>query len=365
MSSIILSGYYGFDNLGDEAILMALTALFKTIDQDLEIIIISGNPALTEKRYQVPSVNRNNILEIIKAVKKCDLFISGGGSLLQDITGRKSIPFYLGQVFLAQMMGKKTAFFAQGIGPVKSRFYQRCIKYVMNRSDYISVRDADSRELLLKWGVNPEKIRLTADPVFVLKNVLDGLTADERNKDKALVGVSVRPWASNDYLVPFSEALAKFAGEIEADIMILPLHRREDLEISNRLKGLLAGKFPGEVFIEEEDSPLGLLKKYQGIDFFWGVRLHSIIFSVLSGIPFIAVDYDPKIKGFLDALGINSSVGITAMDSGELYRVSMSLWDNHEKFKKALYNKRDLFAGLSFKSALEVYELIKDSSTTP
>jgi len=107
------------------------------------------------------------------------------------------------------------------------------------------------------------------------------------------------------------------------------------------------------------------LKKYQELDFFWGVRLHSLIFSVLSGIPFVAVDYDPKIKGFLDILGINSSIGIEDMDSGELYRISMSIWDNYEQFKTVLNKKVDLFAGLSFRSALDVYKLIEESSFTP
>lgn len=362
MSKIILSGYYGFDNLGDEAILMALTAIFKTIDQKLELIILSGDPVLTEKRYQQRSINRNNIWELIKAIKGCDLFISGGGSLLQDITGKKSIPFYLGQVFLAQLMGKKTAFFAQGIGPVKSRFYQRCIKFVMNRSDFISVRDVDSRELLLKWGVDAKKIKLTIDPVFVLKNVVEDFIAHKESQDKPIVGVSVRPWGSNEYLVFFADALIKFAQKINADIMIIPLHLGEDRVISSKLKELLDKKYQGEVFIEEFATPLDILKKYQEIDFFWGVRLHSLIFSVLNRIPFVAIEYDPKIKGFLNMLGINSGIEIENLDSGELYRVSMSIWDNYEQFKTVLNKKVDSFAGIAFTNILDVYKLVKESS---
>src|SRR5690554_5843293 len=114
MTKIIIAGYYGFDNIGDEAILMSMVKAFKSINKEIEILVLSNNPEKTSKEYKVKSINRNNLVAFIKELKNCNLFISGGGSLLQDITGWKSIPFYIGQLVLAKIMRKKTVVFAQG-----------------------------------------------------------------------------------------------------------------------------------------------------------------------------------------------------------------------------------------------------------
>lgn len=365
MAKIIISGYYGFDNLGDEAILMAMVSVLKSVDQKFDLLALSNSPDTTEKRYQIPSINRNNLMAVFKEIKGSDMFISGGGSLLQDITGWKSIPFYLGQVFIAQLMGKKTVFYSQGIGPVKNRFYQWCIKMIMNRSDLVSVRDIKSKELLLQWGVKEDKVELTIDPAFVLKTLLGDYTKNKEEQDKPLIGVSVRPWADNEYLRAFANGLAKFAQEINGDIIILPLHLGEDQEISKELKEILLNDFKktgyrGGVFLERFLTPLDILGKYQEIDFFFGVRLHSIIFSTISKIPFVALEYDPKVKGLLNMIGINSGLKIEELDSEVLYRISMSIWKNSDQFKAILKEKTDLFAKLSLKNAIDLSKLIVD-----
>ncbi|MFP4016800.1 MAG: polysaccharide pyruvyl transferase family protein [Halanaerobiales bacterium] len=121
MHRYLISGYYGFDNNGDEAILMSIVAALQSINKEIKITVLSANPSVTAGRYNIEAVNRNKFTDIIMAIRNSDLFISGGGSLLQDVTGWKSVPYYLGQVIIAQMMGKKTAFYAQGIGPVKNK----------------------------------------------------------------------------------------------------------------------------------------------------------------------------------------------------------------------------------------------------
>ncbi len=84
---IVISGYYGFDNVGDEAILLSMIQAFRSYDPTIEIIVLSNTPERTKLEFNVDAVNRWNIKAIFQALKGSDGLISGGGSLLQDETG--------------------------------------------------------------------------------------------------------------------------------------------------------------------------------------------------------------------------------------------------------------------------------------
>ena len=113
MSKLVISGYYGFDNAGDEAMLLAMVGAFRSMEPSLDITVISGNPADTRQRYGVSAVHRLNLWGIIRAIQRCDLLISGGGSLLQDVTSGRSIFYYLGIMQLACWMGRRIMLYAQ------------------------------------------------------------------------------------------------------------------------------------------------------------------------------------------------------------------------------------------------------------
>ena len=51
---------------------------------------------------------------ILRAVKKCDMLISGGGSLLQDVTSSKSLHYYLSIIRCAEFFHKKVFIYSQG-----------------------------------------------------------------------------------------------------------------------------------------------------------------------------------------------------------------------------------------------------------
>ncbi len=366
MSKYLLSGYYGFDNIGDEAILMSLVAGLKSLDKRIVITALSATPEHTADRYNIKSINRNNILSIFKEIKECDCFLSGGGSLLQDVTGWKSIPYYLGQLLIAQLMGKKSIIYAQGIGPVKGKYYRWLIKIILKKTNYISVRDKESKELLINWGINPEKIKLSVDPVFILRN----LTGDYNNSNKELIlpkgqkpliGVSVRPWMDNKYIDNLAQSLSKFTMEIDANVVIIPFHINQDQEISKKLREKVIsrwseGDYKADIVLSEAETPIQVLSQYKELDFLLGVRLHSLIFSVLSNVPFVAIEYDPKIAGFLNMIGINSSVDINNLDSQQLYRICQSVWSNKGKFKGILEQQGNLLGQIAIKSISDVIE---------
>ncbi len=107
MNKILISGYYGYDNLGDEAVLETILNNIRSVIEDSEITVLSSNPIATTAKYDVNSVGRSSIMGVIKALSKCDVLISGGGSLLQDVTSRLSIFYYLLIIMFGRMMGKR------------------------------------------------------------------------------------------------------------------------------------------------------------------------------------------------------------------------------------------------------------------
>ena len=114
-------------------------------------------------------VTNEKIIEVIRAIGKCDLFISGGGSLLQDVTSTRSILYYLALMMMALIFRKPVMVYANGIGPINKKMNRILTRVILNRVDYITLRDEDSKAFLHQLGVTNENIIVTADPVFTLE----------------------------------------------------------------------------------------------------------------------------------------------------------------------------------------------------
>jgi polysaccharide pyruvyl transferase WcaK-like protein len=172
VSRLVLSGYYGFRNSGDEAVLKSILTALESAGREagiqVEPIVLSGDPEWTSRQYGVESVHRMKLAEVRKALKSSDGLISGGGSLLQDATGMGSIPYYLVIMALARWCGKPTFVYAQGIGPVNRRMFQPFIKGAFKKAAYVSVRDEESAILLRRYGVPQGSIEVVPDPVMGL-----------------------------------------------------------------------------------------------------------------------------------------------------------------------------------------------------
>ncbi len=118
---IMISGYYGYKNTGDDSLLQAIIKNITEIKPYVDITVLSINPAETARLYGVRSIHRFNALKIIRAMKRTKLLISGGGSLMQDVTSTQSLLYYLSIILAAKKSGAKVMVYASGIGPIKNR----------------------------------------------------------------------------------------------------------------------------------------------------------------------------------------------------------------------------------------------------
>jgi polysaccharide pyruvyl transferase CsaB len=202
--------------------------------------------------------------------------------------------------------------YAQGIGPVNKQINKKLMKWILNKVDLITVRDSSSKELLENLGVLKPSIYVNSDPVFLLKKKNIDSAIDSRpfiqklinSDDRPLIGVSVREYKDSeaDSKRIFARAADYLIENYQAKIIFLPFKFDEDVHISEEILSLMKNK--AEV-LKIKLEPEELLFVLSRLSLVVGVRLHSIIFSSMANIPFIAFNYDPKVKYFVEDLGLS------------------------------------------------------------
>ncbi|MGL5034292.1 MAG: polysaccharide pyruvyl transferase CsaB, partial [Microcystaceae cyanobacterium] len=159
----VICGYYGQGNGGDEALLVSLLQI---LPSEIEAIVLSANPQQTQQSYAVQSCPNRSWSQVFTVLRQSDIFIWGGGSLMQDVTSLNSALYYGGLMAIAQLLGLKTIALAQGIGPLNHPLTRWLTRTVLSRCDGITVRDEASLALLTNWGIGAT---LAPDPVWLLQ----------------------------------------------------------------------------------------------------------------------------------------------------------------------------------------------------
>jgi polysaccharide pyruvyl transferase CsaB len=305
MSDIVISGYYGFGNAGDEAMLTAMVEALSDVDPAVRITVISGNPADTRRRHGIAAVYRLNYPEIIRVLAGSDLLISGGGSLLQDVTSDRSLYYYLSIMMLAKKLGKAVMLYAQGIGPVRGALARGAMRYIGNTVDLVTVRDEGSRDELKALGVKTPPIYITADPVLALHPVDREIGRSILRRYKLegatpLIGFSVREWKDwSHYKQVLAQAADDLAAEFGARVVFLPMQWPDDLEAARKITRRMRNP---AVVLEEEYTTSELLSLVGNLDLLVGIRLHALIFAAVMHVPMVGISYDPKVDRFLETL---------------------------------------------------------------
>lgn len=332
--NIVVSGYYGFNNAGDEAMLYAILRSLNQLFDHPGITVISGHPENTEKTFHVKTVPRFNMAAIMKALWHCDLLISGGGSLLQDVTSWKSLMYYLTIIMTGIVMRKHVFLFSQGIGPVRHRWIRWLLKIVLNHVDAITVRDSESKGFLERLGVK-NRIYCTADAVLTLSPVpLDEgkkiLKENHVPSDKKLIGISVRHWMnSNDWMEKFRQYIEEMKKNGDYAFVFIPMQYPEDVKAA---QSIVPQKEDGVYILKGPYDTEQLVSLIGNLDLLIGIRLHALIFASLMHVPFIGISYDPKIDNFLNSVGQVPIFSINQFDGKKLSRQSRMILSNKSKF---------------------------------
>lgn len=360
---ILMSGYYGFHNAGDDAILNAIHRNLTQMDENLQVRVLIANPEEASQIYDYDMVSRFHIFGLLRAIHRCDLLISGGGSLLQDRTSTKSIMYYLTIINLAKLMGKKVMLYANGIGPVIKPANRRRVKRAVSRADLITLRDINSVDELRRMGVDRPDMCVTADPVFTF----DGIPKDRARQlleeegiptEKPFVGVSLRSW----YSIPdFKEKMARICDEIysryDRNIVFIAMQTPYDTEISRQVQQRM--QHPSYILSNRyaTDKIMGMVGC---ADFVLCMRLHTLIFAARMHVPTLGLVYDPKVLYHLKSLDMPSLGDVETLDTEKALELVDDMVQNREEYAKRIEEKSEEFRKLACKNDELVLKLIRD-----
>lgn len=356
-TTVMISGYYGFGNAGDEAILAAIVQGLKREIPDVDIIVLSESPSDTVREHNVKSHDRKDYPGIFGLMGGIDLLISGGGGLVQDVTGFTTVVYYLIIVKMALMRGKKVMFFAQGFGPIRQSKSRMFARYIMNGVSLISYRDEESKQLCRSLGITTPPIFVTADPVFALEpakeEVISPIAAELGITDGEVnIGISVRPWKSDsDYVNTISAIIDYLAHHEQANIFLFPFQDSQDMEVC---KSILT-KTTQKTKIIPRNYPIPVMMGLIGkMNMIMGMRLHSLIFAAAQNVPCVGISYDSKVTNVMESLEL-PYLKINRVEEQTLLQMALKTLKNREEIKKHLPSKVEIFRN----NALKNFELVK------
>jgi len=326
---VIISGYYGFGNLGDEAVLAAMLPPLRKKLPTAEFTVFSANPTLTARLHNVDSVSRTG-LPAIRALNGADLFLSGGGSLLQDVTSPQSALYYLGTLALATARARHTMVFAQGVGPLQRPWIRSLTRWTLERVDLLTVRDSASRELVESLGVR-QPIHLVADPVFALEPAPAARTEALLGAlPRPRLGIALRSWRNNAFVDALVVALRRWRDQTGGVIVPLAFHPSRDLQVSRRAATAVGGDVLTNLRPDEMLGAIGAL------DLLIGMRLHALIAAVVTGVPMIGLRYDPKIDALFRDVPIGQVLSLDHLDAQVLDDALRRTWDARQELRASL-----------------------------
>jgi polysaccharide pyruvyl transferase CsaB len=349
MINLLIAGYHGFGNCGDEAILQAMTTNIRNMAEDVDITALSYRPEFTKTEYGINSVQRFNVFDVVGAIRKSDIILSGGGTLLQNGTSTRSLIYYLSIIKVAKLFGKRVMLYANGIGPVNGAFNRRLVRSVVNTVDVITLREKLSEADLRSIGVSKPNILVTADPAFNLTSVSDEearqiFIGENIPMDKKLVGVSVRNWSKamygDDYIVKLAEVCDKIVEDGKT-VVLLPMEYPRDIEVSDKVMAKMQQK---AYIFKKRYTPSQILGIVGCFDLMISMRLHTLIFAAIKNVPMLGVIYDPKVEYYLKELEMPEAGDVrnSRLNSEEIYTKVCDIFKNMDKYKSILRKNADI-----------------------
>lgn len=339
MKSVFIFGYYGFKNLGDEAILSAIAKMIKEKKSGTEIYALSYNVKYTESIHKVHGVSRNSIHDIFSAIKKSDLVISGGGTLLQDVTSSRSLIYYLAIIIIAKLFKKPLLFFCNGFGPIRNTFNKYLAKKVINMVDRIVLRDSESKKIMRQIGIT-RPIEVTVDAAFSLDSINETrvkeiLEKEDIKWDKPLVGISVRSWYSDKKVIDTIAKLGDYIADKGLNVVFVPMQASKDKEISKKIMNLMEKP---SYMIKYQYTPEEILGIIGALDVLIAMRLHALIFAAIKEVPMIGLEYDPKVDAFLNIVEQKNGGKVGELDIFDLCIDFDNLWQKRSEESEKLRN---------------------------
>ena len=303
----LICGYFGYGNMGDEAVLRGLIRGLRERKPDIRLCVMTASPGKTARTFCVDTVYRFDMAGVRAAMKKSRLLIFGGGNLLQDSTSNASLRYYLYILRSAKSCGMKTAVYSNGIGPVLEAANLERIAAALSACDSVSMRENRSFELAKSLCPQNKNIRLTFDPVLLResdgKNDIAGTLGLEKGKYFVISPREIDRFS----MKKLADAANLIAKKYGLRPVLIAMQRGEDLPVCRAL----AGDIPGSLVATENTDLQGVLALLADAAFLISSRLHTLICATSAVCPMMAYSEDVKLRSYLEYSGIAEIAGIS------------------------------------------------------
>lgn len=318
-SRVLVCGYYGFGNAGDEAI---LSVLIRDLNERLdhpEITVVGGSVEAIAADHQVDAVSWQDLPGIRDAAVRSDLMVLGGGGLFQDqqsfdpsavlTSAHGGMSYWAGFALLSHLVKRPLAIYGVGVGPLTTDDGKRLTTVSFQAASAAAVRDSESARLLEELRVHG--VRVTADPVFMMtadRGVGLEILAQERiSAATPRIAVAIRSWSDNEFVKQLTAQLDRLVSAHDAQILFVPLqaspHRSEN-DSAIALRVLSQMKQPTRAAILRGTyTPEDKMSVLATAEVVIGMRLHGVVMAAAAGVPVVAMVYDSKVANTMEALG--------------------------------------------------------------
>jgi polysaccharide pyruvyl transferase CsaB len=322
---IMISGWYGVDNAGDDAILeQFITEIADKRSQHL--YVLSEHPERVAQRYGGDHVTalahnsirpgvimdllRGDLKQHLRLLSQCQLFVLGGGGILRDNTSWRNVIRILDEIWIAKLLGINVAIYAVGAGPFQSRLGKWLFSRTLRLCNIVTVREESSRAQLAAIGVNPRRVIAGADPALLLPSrPVEDIRLREQLISMSSLPRTVGLFVEEDYtpVAEVASALDKLHKENNWRFVSLPMRcheGRDDRYLARLLQKQM--KHPEALYtVDVPLSPSELKWAAGQFRFNITVRLHALIFSLSMGVPAVALNYEPKVAAFLKSFNLD------------------------------------------------------------
>lgn len=332
---ITLSGWYGFANAGDDAILrVILSELTDRCGMEVRVLTRPGADVRQSAGRPIATIVHEDLVgagalgnwltgrawRFISEIRKSRAVLIGGGSLVHDRMTRRSLARVLDEVLMGRIWGVRTAFIAVGVGPLTTALGKRLVRMGVRSADMVTVRDQASRDLLVSVGVPGSHVVVTSDPSFLLPSKefeLGPLEAFMSPADGAPVlgvylvdQIGLSPDKRDRFVRSVASALDQLHRSHGARFVLVPLRchaEGDDRIIAHEVAGHV--EQPGIVHCHETLQSPEELKWLAGrFTATIAVRLHALFFSLAHHVPVVAIDRDPKVRNAMNAFDLGEYV---------------------------------------------------------
>ncbi|GIV16448.1 MAG: polysaccharide pyruvyl transferase CsaB [Armatimonadota bacterium] len=332
---ILACGYYGFANLGDEAVLAGLKYGLQQAGYTAALTVLSADTVYTQREHCLPAIPRTDLRAVWRAMRRARVFVLGGGSLIQDVTSARSVVYYLGVHALARWAGCRMAWVGQGIGPLRRGWVRWWTARAARQAESVVVRDPASAELLRAIGV--EWVQVGADLSFLLPeaDIENGWRVLQQfgvEKGETLLAMAPRRWAGAQASpAAIFQSLTRYAvRRWQARILLLPMQASCDGELVEEI----ATGVPEAVVLRMPLSVREVKDVLACCRAVIGVRLHALMLAAASGVPALAISYDPKVRAFWEPIEPKYIVDVANVDEPLLEQYLAEIWEQQHTLRE-------------------------------